>query len=81
MRKAALSRLSAAVLLVTAGIFAGRATADQPHMQTALSHLQQARQELELADPDKGGHRGKALALVARAIAQVERGIAFERGH
>jgi len=57
------------------------AQADQPHMHSALDALRNARHELEVADADKGGHRAKALRLVQDAIAQVERGIEFDRHH
>lgn len=74
-----------AALLVTlgigAGFVAGRATADQPHMQAALEHLRLAKGELERADRDKGGHREAALRLTNDAIAHVEKGIHFDRRH
>ena len=69
--------LPAAVLAV---VLPGRAkAADQPHMQAALDALKNARRELEAATTDKGGHRAKALTLVNDAIAQVQKGIAFDR--
>jgi hypothetical protein len=68
-------------LIIAAGFVAGRATADQPHMQAALEHLRQARVSLNKATPDKGGHREKAIQLVNDAIAQVEAGIAYDRHH
>ena len=40
----------------------------QPHVQNALGTLQQARQELVEAVPDKGGHRAQAIQLVDQAI-------------
>lgn len=74
-----------AALLVTlgigAGFFAGRASADQPHMQAALGHLRAAKAELEVAERDKGGHREAALRLTNDAIVQVEKGINFDRRH
>ena len=71
-----------ALLVVLATAFAaGRASADQPHMQAALGHLRAAKVELAAATPDKGGHRAKAIALTNDAIAQVERGIAYDRRH
>lgn len=63
------------------GFLAARALADQPHMQAALEHLRAARQQLEVAEADKGGHRPKAIRLVNDAIGQVERGIQYERNH
>lgn len=67
-------------VLMMAGLFAGRAWADQPHMRAALEHLRRARVELERADADKGGHRVAALARVADAIGEVEAGIAYGGG-
>jgi hypothetical protein len=40
----------------------------EPHMSAALGHLQQAKDELERATPNKGGHREKALQFVDQAI-------------
>jgi hypothetical protein len=71
--------LLCAVLL--SGFLLGRASADQPHMQAALEHLRAARESLQKADADKGGHREKALRLVNQAIEQVEKGIGFDRRH
>ena len=72
--------LALVVVLATAFV-AGRASADQPHMQAALEHLRAAKVELDAAMADKGGHRAKAIALTNDAIAQVERGIAYDRHH
>ena len=72
--------LALLVVLATAFV-AGRASADQPHMQAALEHLRAAKVELAAATADKGGHRAKAIALTNDAIAQVERGIAYDRRH
>jgi hypothetical protein len=68
-------------LVLLAGFFLGRVSADQPHMQAALDHLKAAKTELEKADEDKGGHRVKALRLVNDAMVQVEKGISFDRRH
>ena len=69
------------MVTLTVGIYAGRASADQPHMQAALDHLRAARAELNAAAADKGGHREKAIALVNDAIGQVEKGIVYDRRH
>jgi hypothetical protein len=50
----------------------------QPHMRAALASLQNARNQLQAATADKGGHRAKAIELVTAAIDQVNRGIAFD---
>jgi hypothetical protein len=69
------------VIAIASGFVAGRASADQPRMQAALEHLRLARVELEKAERDKGGHRENALRLTNDAIAEVERGIRFDRHH
>lgn len=61
------------------GCFAGQATADQPHMQSALGLLRSARAELVEARANKGGHRERAIELVDRAISETQAGIAFAR--
>jgi hypothetical protein len=57
----------------------GYALGAQPHMDAALALLQNARGELNQAEPNKGGHREKAIALVDQAIGEVRAGIAFAR--
>ena len=54
-------------------LFAG--TPDQPHMQSALTALENARDSLDKAEPDKGGHRAKAIDYVKGAIEEVKKGI------
>jgi hypothetical protein len=54
---------------------------NQPHMQAALEALQRARQELQAAEHDKGGHRAKALSLTDQAIKHVQEGINYDRSH
>ena len=79
-----MKRIVITLLVITAiatGFVAGRASADQPRMQAALGHLKLARTELEHADRDKGGHREAALKLTNDAIAEVERGIQYDRHH
>ncbi|MFS8086355.1 MAG: hypothetical protein ACMG6H_12055 [Acidobacteriota bacterium] len=44
-------------------------------MQTALIALESARNNLERATTDKGGHRVKALDYVKDAISEVKKGI------
>lgn len=50
-------------------------SADQPHMQTALIALESAKNNLERATADKGGHRAKAIDYVKDAISEVKKGI------
>ncbi|HEX4808079.1 MAG TPA: hypothetical protein VH325_04070 [Bryobacteraceae bacterium] len=49
--------------------------AAQPHMQAALRALNNASEQLNAAEPDKAGHREKAIGLVRDAIGQVQEGI------
>jgi hypothetical protein len=63
------------------GFVAGRAHAAQTHMAAARGHLRSARQELQVAEADKGGHREKAIGLVDRAIEEVNAGMEFAREH
>ena len=46
-------------------------------MQRALDDLRSARAELDAAEPNKGGHREKAIAEVDVAIEQVKKGMEF----
>ncbi|WP_341989996.1 hypothetical protein [Azorhizobium sp. AG788] len=77
------SRVVAAFLLGLACAWGGqallesRAMANQPFMEAALASLRAARANLIQAEPNKGGHRDRAIELVNGAIAQTEAGIAF----
>jgi hypothetical protein len=57
------------------GVFAGEALARQRHMDAALEYLQQARDELQVATHNKGGHRVEALRLTNEAIRETRAGI------
>ena len=76
-----LSRREAAGLAVAGAAFAalaalpGEAEAAQPNMQRALRALENARDALQAARSNKGGHRVEALRLVNAAIREVRRGI------
>jgi hypothetical protein len=80
-------KISTIVLAVSLGVTVGwsavrPASAEpQPNMVAAREHLKQARGSLDAANPDKGGHRVKAMALVDNAIAEVTAGIEFDNKH
>ena len=59
-------------------LFAG--APDQPHMERAKLALESARNNLDKAEADKGGHRAKALDLVKDAIDEVNKGIEAGKG-
>jgi hypothetical protein len=73
------SRRLAAKNFVTVGAaglaVATMAEAQQPHMHTALRALNNAKTQLQNAEPDKAGHRERAIGLVTQAIEQVQQGI------
>jgi hypothetical protein len=60
---------------VVGEMFATVIAPDQPHMQAALDHLQQAKTNLEGATSNKGGWRVKAIAEVNDAIDETRKGI------
>jgi hypothetical protein len=70
-------------LLLSAVAFAypSAAAPDQPFMKAAREDLQKARGQLQVAEHNKGGHRANAIEYVNAAIAEVNRGIAFDRRH
>ena len=74
----------AGILLATGVVHAGGSAApvddkehkeNQPHMRAALESLRTAKDQLEKASADKGGHRKNAIDLVAKAIDEVRAGI------
>lgn len=70
-----LASLVAAFVLGSALTAAAVRAAPQPHLKSALQQLQSAREELQEAKHDKGGHRVKAVELVNGAIAEVKKGL------
>ena len=54
---------------------------EQPHMEAAHQLLKMAKEHLQLATTDKGGHRVKAIGLVNDAVEQVQKGINFDNAH
>ena len=89
-RVRAISLVNSAIAEVNAGIAFDRrhnhtsslspenlfaASPDQPHMQAALNALENAKDNLNKATADKGGHRAKALDYVRDAIDEVKKGI------
>jgi hypothetical protein len=77
--KRILATVVIAALLV--GGTVGICAADEPHMRAALEHLREAREQLEKAVPNKGGHKEKAIELIDRAMGQVKEGIEFGEHH
>jgi hypothetical protein len=68
-------------ILATGCFAAGWALAqEQVHMENALGALQRALGELEQAQPNKGGHRERAISLVKQAVDEVQQGIQWAAG-
>lgn len=53
----------------------------QPKMQSALAALEVAKNHLEAATADKGGHRVKAIQATKEAIEETKKGIQFDNNH
>ena len=83
MRNGVIGVLSTLLLLAGMGLFAqNREMArHEPHMSAALGHLQQAREELQRAAANKGGHRERAMELINQAIEQVQQGEQYYEQH
>jgi len=77
-----MSKLLQSAVLAAALAFPTVAFAEkQPHMRAAHEALKKAREALEKASPDKGGHRVKAIELVEAALAEVKAGMEFDDKH
>jgi len=78
----ALVALAVFAVALTASFTAVAAQAEnQPEMNAALQHLQEAQRNLEAATHDKGGHRVKAIRLIKQAMAEVQQGIQYDNTH
>lgn len=51
----------------------------QPFMESAKVNLNQAKNNLNKATSDKGGHRNKAKSLTNQALNEVNKGIKYDR--
>ena len=83
MRNRVIGVLSTLLLLAGMGLFAqnSQMARHEPHMSAAIGHLQQAKEELQRAAPNKGGHREKAMELVNQAIQQIQEGEQYDEQH
>jgi len=75
--KVRVAALTSSVFLL--GMLTNQVMADQPHMQNAKENLRLAREELNLADSDKGGHKARAQELIREAMDEVQLGIDYAR--
>jgi hypothetical protein len=73
--------LTVAAVAAAAVVSSTAARAEQGNMDRALALLQDARQSLHEATPNKGGHKARAVQLIDNAIAEVREGIRFANQH
>lgn len=57
----------------------GRGGEQHPHIRAALRELREARQELQTAAHDFGGHRKEALEAVDNAIKQLQEALQYDK--
>jgi hypothetical protein len=71
------------VLAVGILFFTAASAVPQPHMESALAALEQAKHEVEIADQykDHGGHAGAATGLIEQAIHELREGIRYRDEH
>jgi hypothetical protein len=50
-----------------------------PHIRAAIRELQEAKQELQTADHDFGGHREEALKACTEAIRQLQQALQYDK--
>jgi transcription elongation GreA/GreB family factor len=56
-----------------------RPNVEHPHIRAAIGELREARQELEIAEHDFGGHRKEAIASVDVAIRQLQQALQYDK--
>lgn len=79
LRRALLPMAAAALIAAGLPLTASVAQAEyQPQMERARQNLLQARNNLQHASRDKGGHRARALRLINQALREVQRGMRFD---
>ena len=67
--------------MLAASLAGTAVAAEQKRMDAAIQYLKEARKELSQANPNKGGHRRKAMELIDQAIQQVENGKRYANNH
>jgi hypothetical protein len=84
----ALAKISATLVMATALSLgfattrASKACAEwQDDMNQAIEHLRQAKNDLEHAAANKGGHRENAMHMIDQAIGEVQAGKAYANSH
>ena len=68
-------------IILTVSMLSLPVRADQPFMRAAKDNLDDALKYLKRATADKGGYREQAMNLINDAIAEVNRGIEYDRNN
>ena len=71
--------LAASPKPVPAQVLKGSKGEQHPHIRAAIRELREARQELETAAHDFGGHRKEALEAVDNAIKQLQEALEYDK--
>lgn len=69
----------ALMLIMSISAFAMPVPPDQPFMRAAYENLKDAKNSLQKATADKGGHRQRAIDLTNAAMTSVSNGIAYDQ--
>ena len=81
MRKKITSIFVLTIVALSVSVLTVSTAADQPFMRAARNDCNRALGFFRRATADKGGHRGNAMNLTNRAIAEINLGIAYDRRH
>ena len=71
----------AAVIVASTLPLAAQGYENQPNMTNGLKELREAREALQRASSDKGGHRARAIRLIEQAEREVQLGIQYDNQH
>lgn len=79
-RSVSIASAAAVATLLTAGNSIAQAAGRErhPNIRRAIDALRAARNDLEHADHDFGGHRAEAMQAIDRAIEQLEVAVRFD---
>lgn len=78
-RRTALTTAAMGGLTLVAGLSAAQAAERHPKIRQAIHALEQAKDDLQHADHDFGGHRVEAIQSIDRAIEQLRTALKFDR--
>ena len=71
-------QLAAIAVMAVFVIGLGVSQAKQPRMERAIALLIEAREQLQKASTDKGGHRVRAINQINKALTEIRKGIRYD---